>query len=65
MLPLLALVAVYLRYRRTDSRLAPGMLWTALLWVAFLSMALIGLYQLYERLHEPLGRLWARIAELW
>jgi Mn2+/Fe2+ NRAMP family transporter len=45
MLPLLAALALYLRYGRTDVRLRPGSVWTLLLWVAFLSMAAIGIYQ--------------------
>jgi manganese transport protein len=50
MLPLLAGSALYFRYRKTDRRLAPGPLWTAFLWVSFLSMAALGIYQVIDNL---------------
>ncbi len=45
-LPMLAGSAVYLRYRRTDPRLRPGLAWDAFLWLsllAFCAAALVGL----------------------
>lgn len=50
MLPLLALLALYLRHRLLDRRLRPGRFWTAALWVAFLCMAAVGVYQAWEKL---------------
>jgi Mn2+/Fe2+ NRAMP family transporter len=51
MLPLLALVALYLRYRATDERLLPGPAWTACLWAAFLAMTAIGAHEAYDKVH--------------
>jgi Mn2+/Fe2+ NRAMP family transporter len=50
MLPFLAFAAVYLRYRLTAESLRPGFVWTLLLWVAFASMAAVGLYQFGRQL---------------
>jgi hypothetical protein len=50
MLPFLALAALYLRYRLTAESLRPGFAWTVLLWVAFVSMAAVGLYQFGQQL---------------
>ncbi len=38
MLPMLAVAALYFRYRTCDSRLIPGPIWTALLWISSLGM---------------------------
>lgn len=57
MLPLLALLAVRLSYRRCEPGLRPGALWRACLWVGFASMALAGLYQAWEKLTPYAGRL--------
>jgi hypothetical protein len=46
MLPMVGGAALFLRYRRTDRRLAPGLLWDLLLWVsvaALTATAYIGL----------------------
>jgi Mn2+/Fe2+ NRAMP family transporter len=45
MLPFLAFAALYLRYRLTSPDLRPGSAWSFALWVAFLSMVAVGLYQ--------------------
>jgi Mn2+/Fe2+ NRAMP family transporter len=50
MLPFLAFAALYLRYRLTAESLRPGFAWTLLLWVAFASMAAVGLYQFGQQL---------------
>jgi Mn2+/Fe2+ NRAMP family transporter len=50
MLPFLAFAALYLRYRLTAPSLRPGFVWTLLLWVAFASMAAVGLYQFGQQL---------------
>jgi Mn2+/Fe2+ NRAMP family transporter len=39
-LPMLAGAAVYLRYRRTDKRLTPGMVWDLFLWLSFAGLVL-------------------------
>lgn len=44
-LPILAAAAVYLRYRRTDPRLRPGVVWDVFLWLSLLGLcaaALVG-----------------------
>ena len=50
MLPFLAFAALYMRYRLTAASLRPGVAWTLLLWVAFASMAAVGLYQFGRQL---------------
>jgi Mn2+/Fe2+ NRAMP family transporter len=50
MLPLLAGAALYLRHFQTDARIAPGLVWTFFLWLSFLSMLAIGMYQLLDKL---------------
>ena len=46
MLPMLAGGALYFRYRRMDSRIAPGKIWDAMLWVSGFGMLLAGGYNL-------------------
>jgi Mn2+/Fe2+ NRAMP family transporter len=55
MLPFLALTALYLRFRRTQAELRPGLLWTSCLWLSGLSMVLAGAYQLLEQVRRLLG----------
>jgi Mn2+/Fe2+ NRAMP family transporter len=43
-LPLISGAAVYLRYRRTDRRLAPSRLSDVCLWIAFLTITAVALY---------------------
>ena len=50
MLPFLAFAALYMRYRMTAASVRPGLAWTVLLWVAFFSMAAVGLYQFGQQL---------------
>jgi manganese transport protein len=50
MLPFLGLAAVYMRYRLTAKSLRPGLVSTLMLWVAFASMAAVGLYQFGRQL---------------
>ena len=50
MLPFLAFAALFLRYRLAAESLHPGFAWTLLLWVAFVSMSAVGLYQFGQRL---------------
>jgi hypothetical protein len=52
MLPLLALVALHVRYRGTDPRLHPGRAWTACLWVALLAMTAIGTHEAFRKVPE-------------
>jgi hypothetical protein len=48
MLPFLGGAALYFRYKRTEPALAPGWLWTFCLWIAALSMAAAGVYQVAQ-----------------
>ena len=50
MLPFLAFAALYMRYRMTARSVRPGPAWTLLLWVAFVSMTAVGLYQFGRQL---------------
>jgi len=50
MLPFLAFAALYLRYRLTAESLRPGFTWTLLLWISFVSMVVVGLYQFGRQL---------------
>jgi manganese transport protein len=43
-LPLISAAAIYLRYRRTDRRLAPSRGWDICLWLAFISITTVALY---------------------
>lgn len=47
-LPLIASAAVYLRFYKTDRRLAPGRVWDVLLWISMAGLAFAGLYALYD-----------------
>jgi polyferredoxin len=49
-LPVIAGIAVFFRYRRTDPRLAPSR-WSDLwLWLAFISITVVAIYASWERL---------------
>jgi Mn2+/Fe2+ NRAMP family transporter len=54
-LPLLAAAAVYLRYRRTDRRLAPGKLWDVFLWLSLLGMIATALYLGWDNVRKARG----------
>ncbi len=53
-LPFIAFAAIYLRYRRTDARLRPGLISDHLLWLAYFGVVLVGVYQLIDRVVIPL-----------
>jgi Mn2+/Fe2+ NRAMP family transporter len=55
MLPFLALTALHLRFRRTPSELRPGLLWTTLLCLASLAMAVAGAYQVFQQIARLFG----------
>jgi hypothetical protein len=44
--------ALYFRYRTTPGPLQPGMLWTMMLWISALAMAVVGLYMVQDRLRK-------------
>ncbi len=47
-LPMIAGAAVYLRYRRTDRRITPGVLWDVLLWLSMLALFAAAVYGLWD-----------------
>jgi Mn2+/Fe2+ NRAMP family transporter len=49
MLPLLGITAIYTRYRRCDSRLAPNWAWDACLWLSVGGLFLAGGWALYDK----------------
>jgi Mn2+/Fe2+ NRAMP family transporter len=49
-LPMIGAAAIYLRYRRTDRRLAPGLLWDMLLWASLLAFIVAALYGIWSAL---------------
>ena len=53
MMPILGGVALYLRYRRIDPRLRPGLVHDVLLWVCFIGLLVIGSWSVYGNLIEP------------
>lgn len=55
MLPFLAGAALYFRHRRIDPELRPGWFWTVFLWIAALSMAAAGLYQVVQEILKVVG----------
>jgi Mn2+/Fe2+ NRAMP family transporter len=54
MLPFLGFAALHFRFRETDPGLRPGWLWTASLCLSALSMAVVGIYQVSERVSAAL-----------
>ena len=47
-LPVIAAATVYMRYRRTDRRLAPSKLSDICLWLAFLSISVVAAYAIWD-----------------
>ena len=50
MLPMLALAAIYFRYRRCDRRLIPGRLWDLLLWLSAIGMLIAGGWLAWDKI---------------
>lgn len=48
MMPLLGGAALYFRYRRSDERLRPGLLWDVFLWLSCVGLFIIGAWSLYN-----------------
>ena len=57
LLPMLSGAALYFRYQRTDSRLAPGKLWDCFLWISALGMLMAGVWLAVTRLFPALREL--------
>jgi hypothetical protein len=52
MLAPLAGAALYFRYYKTDKPLQPGDIWTVLLWISALAMAVVGLYMAQDKIRK-------------
>jgi len=52
MLPMLAVAALYYRFRHIDPRLKPGVVWDAFLWLSSLGMLIAGGWLLYTKLGD-------------
>jgi len=50
MLPMLGVAALYFRYRRSDVRLCPSMLWNVLLWISCLGLLVAGSATAYNKI---------------
>lgn len=53
-LPLIGAAAVYLRYRRTDRRLTPGLVWDFFLWLSLLAFTAAAVYGVGNQLRQLL-----------
>lgn len=56
MLPMIGAAAVYLRYRRTDRRITPGVAWDVFLWVSLAALTLaafVGGKKVWDDLNKP------------
>lgn len=58
-LPVISVATLYLRYRRTDRRIAPSKWWDVCLWLAALSISGVAVYAARAKALE----LWTQIAE--
>lgn len=47
-LPFIAAASIFLRYRRSDARLRPGLVWDVLLWCSLLGLTLAASYSLWN-----------------
>jgi Mn2+/Fe2+ NRAMP family transporter len=54
-LPMIAAAAVYLRYKRTERRLAPGRAWDAFLWLSFAGLLVAGGVGLWDVIKKVMG----------
>jgi Mn2+/Fe2+ NRAMP family transporter len=54
-LPMLAGAAVYLRYKRSDSRLTPGVVWDVFLWLSLVGMFVTAGYGVWDYLRRLSG----------
>jgi manganese transport protein len=53
-LPVISAAAVYMRYRRTDKRIAPSLLFDALLWLAFILITLVAARAIWDLVEKQL-----------
>jgi hypothetical protein len=50
MLPMLAGAALFFRYKRSDSRITPGFVWDAFLWISAIGMLITGLWTVWAKI---------------
>ena len=50
MLPLIGFAVLYFRYQKCHTRLIPGKIWDACLWLSFLGFLITGAYQVYAKI---------------
>ena len=50
MLPMLAIAALFFRYRRCDARLAPGRTWDLFLWISAIGMFVAGVWAAWSKI---------------
>ncbi len=60
-LPIISGATIYLRYRRTDSRLAPSRLSDVLLWVAVISITVVAAYAIRD---WAMNQLWPALRDI-
>lgn len=56
-LPILGSAALYLRYRRTEPRLRPGVLWDVFLWLSVLALTIAAAWGVYDAVVRAVDRL--------
>ena len=47
---MIASAAIYLRYKQTDGRLTPGLVWSIFLWVSLLAFVAAAMYGIWSQL---------------
>jgi Mn2+/Fe2+ NRAMP family transporter len=52
MLPMLAVAALFFRFRRCDARVAPGRCWDVALWISAIGMSIAGIWALLSQLQR-------------
>lgn len=57
MLPMLSFAALYFRYRRTDARIKPGLLWDICLWISAIGMLIAGGWLFLTKVFPQLEKL--------
>jgi hypothetical protein len=54
-LPVISGATVYLRYRRTDRRIAPSLLWDLFLWTALITISAVAGYAVWNFIAQQMG----------
>ena len=54
-LPIIGAAAIFLRYRRTDPRLRPGLVWDAFLWLSLLALIATAAYGIWDAVTKFTG----------